>query len=453
MRKTIIFYVQLETQFFELVRVYQLLATTDCGTTNFKFLFKTLPMPVLERMTHFCNENEIPYDIEAIDPKHKRISVLQRVKRKLCTFCGGAGIFLQNLFYETAYFVSYFSAEQVSLIFVAEDGIGTSPALFSAAKKLHIHTVVIPYEYSHKKQAIESILSNGRPIIDFQVNDFKSRLIFFLARKWKTKYQEQVYLRIPRDICIAMVFFNFGPKRPWSVNGGYGTKLLCDSQHMQDFYHSEGLKKKKIRLTGNLGHDQMYHALKKVPQYWKAYDKASLIDKSKMAVLFAFPPDYTASRNSAFHKYEDFIDYWITLSQASPFVIPYYQVHPSVTEAQKSYIRSKGIFLEMDNIVQIIPKIDVLVTSVSSIIRLAIGLRKPVLNFDLYHFDYPDYLGVCGVKTTSDLQDFASEYARISTDLDYVQGLKQEMKAISNKWAILDGQVGKRVLSEVQEYT
>lgn len=452
MKQTILFYVRMETQFFELIRVYNFLASDFSVKMELKLLFEDLPLSVSKRMFDYCKAHNISYDICKVNYSFNEISKTQLIKLKLCEYFGGSMAFIKNLFYETNFFLSYFASENIKLIFVGEDGVGTTPSLFCAAKKLKIPTIVVPYEYSQKQQAVESIVSSSRPAADFQPDNWKQYIIFSLFRKWKTKHQSQIYLRLPKDITIAMLFFNCGPKLPWAVNGGYSSKLFCDSLYMRDFYYKEGIEKKKIKLIGNLGYDEMYHALKKTDEYWEAYSHASLIDNKKIRVLFAFPPDYTSRQNSVFKKYEDFIDYWVNLSQTSNLIIPYFQAHPAVSEEQISYIKNKKITFENENIVQLIPKIDVLITSVSSIIRLAIALKKPVINFDLYHFNYPDYLNVKGVKTVNDLNDFSSEFSKISTDLYYVELLKQDMKEESQRWGLIDGHVKKRMLSEIHEY-
>lgn len=443
----------METQFFELVRVYHFLASEASIKVELKFLFEELPLNVSKRMFDYCNAHNIPYDVCDVKDSFKKISKIQFIKTAMCKYVGGSSPFIKHLFYETNFFRDYFLSEKIKLMFIGEDGVGTSPSIFCAAKKLKIPTIVVPYEYSQKQQAIESIISNSsRPPKDFQPENWKQRIIFFLFRKWTTTYQSEIYLRLPRAISLAMLFFNSGPKLPWSVNGGDCSKLFCDSPHMRDFYYKEGIDKKKIRLTGNLGYDEMHLFLKENERYWLAYSGSTLIDNKKIRVLFAFPPDYTSRQKSIFKKYEDFIDYWVKLSQISNLIEPYFQVHPAVTEEQKNYIESKGITLETDNIVKLIPKIDVLITSVSSVIRLAIALKKPVINFDLYHFNYPDYLMVSGVRHIDNLDDFHTEFSKISSEMEYVRALKKDMSEESLRWGIIDGQVKNRMLAEIKEY-
>lgn len=452
MKKTIIFYVRLETQFFELARVYILLASTPFfKQLNLKILFEDISTNSINRMANYCKENNINFDICKINSNYRKFSRYQKIKRFIFGCCGGSSAFLDNLFCETNYFFSCFLKENVKMLFVGEDGVGITPSIFRAAKQLGIYTITIPYEYSGKKQVLESIISDDKQKSDFQLNAWASRIVFFLLRKWKTNYGGETYLRLPKYMALSMIFFDCGPKLPWSVNGGYSLKLFCDSQHMKDFYLDEGISRKKIKLTGNLGHDHIFSVLKKNKEYFDAYENASLINKSQIRILFAFPPDYTASRNNVFQKYEAFIDCFISFSKISNLIVPYYQVHPAVTEEQKKYIESQGVKLETENIVELIPKIDVLITSVSSIIRLAIALRKPVVNFDIYHFDYPDYLNVSGVKTINSFEDFKLEFSKIATDLNYVDSIKQSMKPISDRWAMLDGKVSERILSEIKE--
>lgn len=445
--KTMLFYVRMETQFLELMRLHALL-TKLSDETKLIILFDNLPSSILDRMTSHCKLNHINYEICDVE-NHKATLDLQKIIMLcLCGLLGGSPAFQQNLYHEAHYFHSFFKSNHVTLIFVGEDGVGTTPSLFHAAKKLKIPCITVPYEYSSKKQAIESILSRA-DINAFKPITYIDKIIAMLFPKWLTSNDGEKYFRLPKHILIPMILFSSQPKLPWSVNGGPSSRLFCDSNIMNDFYKAEGISPYKIKQIGNLAHDNIYNILKSNEAYWAAYEMGTLIDGSYIKVLFSFPPDYTSSHKSLFETYESFIEYWINLSRENPFIVPLYQAHPAITDAQISLIESKGVILQKENIAQLIPKIDILVTSVSSVIRHAIALRKPVLNFDLYNFDYPDYRGVSGVQTVNTLESFTDEFQKTFTKQAQVIELKQQMKGVSNNWAMLDGKVGERILLEI----
>ncbi|HAU0491499.1 TPA: hypothetical protein JBG21_14710, partial [Legionella pneumophila] len=118
----------------------------------------------------------------------------------------------------------------------------------------------------------------------------------------------------------------------------------------------------------------------------------------------AFPGNYITDRKEfcEFKSYNDLVDYWISALKNLPNVKLLFQAHPAVTQEQRKYIESKGITLLTDDITKLITECDLLITSVSSVIRLAIVCKKPVINYDVYHFNYPDYLSAPGVIHVQD---------------------------------------------------
>ena len=65
------------------------------------------------------------------------------------------------------------------------------------------------------------------------------------------------------------------------------------------------------------------------------------------------------------------------------------------------------------NTAELVPLCDVFVASISSTIRWAIACGKPVVNYDVYRYRYTDFIGVEGVLTCEEQDEFVSVLRRL----------------------------------------
>jgi len=97
----------------------------------------------------------------------------------------------------------------------------------------------------------------------------------------------------------------------------------------------------------------------------------------------------------------------------------------------------------------LIPRCDVFVTAVSSVMRWAIAGRKPVVNYDVYNFDYPEYVDAPGVANVATKDDFRSALRRLATDAAAWSAEVAEQTARGGAWGTPDGLSGTRFLQLV----
>ncbi len=84
--------------------------------------------------------------------------------------------------------------------------------------------------------------------------------------------------------------------------------------------------------------------------------------------------------------------------------------------------------------------------SVSSTIRWAIACGKPVINYDVYRYQYTDYLDVKAVVATEEKDEFLELLRRMTGEAGFYRGMVGHQVACAKKWGQLDGQVGARLL-------
>ena len=321
-------------------------------------------------------------------------------------------------------------------IVVAEDGLGGNFVLVEAARRLRIPTYIVPYEYSGRRQIHEQIRRVASSIEAELVRGKHREVAAKKFKKWVDNLDDsQKVFRVPWPMILAIESAGLTIDNPWTVHGGSADVLCAESEKMIEHYRREGVPERKLRLTGSLAHDDLFRKLEVVAQ-----------EKPRgLTILCALPPDYfDAHCPSAFQDYEALIRYWVgVLGSVIADVI--YQAHPAAREKLRA-LNISGLKLDNRDITELIARSDILVTSVSSIIRLAIGARKPVVNFDVYKFDYDDYRDVPGVATVSSAFDFEQAIRAMAFAPNCAE-ISEMMKERAGAWAMLDGGVAERLKS------
>jgi|CXWL01.1.fsa_nt_gi hypothetical protein len=302
----------------------------------------------------------------------------------------------------------YCAAFRVDTLVVGEDGLGGPYQLIDVVKRQGGRVVVVPYEYSGRKQLMRHLaIFEPEPDID-------------------GRWIRDGRLRLPAPIIRAIESSGVSLPTPWTVHGGQADALLAESPRMVEHYHHEGIATDKIVLTGSLSHDDL-----------KQHLDAAMPPGNRLRVLCAFPPDYCGLPA----QYDELINRWTALMR-QPGVDVVYQGHPSAIASIR--LNPCAPDLAPNDIVRLIANCDVLVTSVSSIIRLALLAGKPVLNFDFYKFDYDDYRDTLGVTTVADWAAFEAAYRALISREGYGRQ-RDDARSEASRWGLLDGRCGCRI--------
>jgi len=111
------------------------------------------------------------------------------------------------------------------------------------------------------------------------------------------------------------------------------------------------------------------------------------------------------------------------------------------------HLEATGVTIASEPISSLIPRCDVFVASVSATIQWAIACGKPVINYDVYRYRYPDYLGVGGIVAMETAAEFRAALERVTGDDRYRDELAERQRRHAPEWGVLDGHAGDRLLA------
>ena len=99
----------------------------------------------------------------------------------------------------------------------------------------------------------------------------------------------------------------------------------------------------------------------------------------------------------------------------------------------------------------LIPLCDFYVAFASATIRWAITAGKPVLNYDIFRYDYEDYALEPAVISVNSLKGFKLHLGNLCSNREYVTSLKRTQQECAIKWGMLDGLCETRLIDLCDE--
>jgi hypothetical protein len=334
------------------------------------------------------------------------------------------------------------AAHQPALLLVGEDGIGGNPAMITLARESGAAVLTVPYEFSTRAQLLRSIGPNPagyRPM---------ERILGKWAPQWIFNDGRSDLTALPPHMAISRVAYGLAPPIPWTVYGGQADRMVVDSEIMREHYLREGIPEAKLALVGTLALDDVYRAVAANPASHAAFLRGRKREPGRTSILCALTPDDHERGGAAceFKTYQELTDFWIDTLTSLPNVSVTFQAHPRMAQQDRDYVRRRFPISEA-NVATLVADCDILVTSISSIIRWAIAARKPVVDYDCYGLKYTDYRGAPGVVTAETSDQFMTAVRRLVNDEEYYQGKQAELAAGAARWGVVDGRTGARLLA------
>jgi hypothetical protein len=333
-------------------------------------------------------------------------------------------------------FLRGLNALTVRLVIVFEDNAESETSIWiSAANILGLASVIIPFTIADATEPAEAHLSD--PL--FHVSGSKyNEWIAPVCPQWVIHYKGVDLVRRPGISAIASEWLGFAPPNPWILNTTFATAIAVESRAMKEHYQRAGIPDPKLVTTGSLSDDVLFKSQR------ARVDRAS----TTKIMLCAFPPNQlTAIRPGIeFTSYADLVKFWINALNSHAGWELVVRPHPFMSDSEIDLLKSHGASISMEHTASLIPYCNLYIASVSSTIRWAISVGKPVLNYDVFAYCYRDFDNVKSVVTVSNKQRFTEAIDRLTADETYLSDLTALAERESHRWAELDGKSGDRIL-------
>ncbi|WP_417219329.1 hypothetical protein [Achromobacter spanius] len=285
-------------------------------------------------------------------------------------------------------------------------------------------------------------------IPSYQVHGWIRRSLARAFPRWVILHKGR-RLILPSLYILGAEYFGIAPTNPWLINSGRADAIAAESPFMCDYYRKAGIPSEKIRLTGAISDDKLYRILSQRDTLRSALAATQGIELRGRIILLGLPPDqFGAGQRPGceFDEYTDMVRFMVQAitrgTQDSCTLL--INLHPRIAPASVSFLSDLGAHIISGPIEDLVPLADLYVAVASATIRLAITSAVPVVNYDVYRYDYDDYKGLAGVLELKTRSEY-SETLRglVESDARY-ESLRLAQRQTAAEVVLLDGCAARR---------
>ena len=332
------------------------------------------------------------------------------------------------------------------LIVLAEDNVGHATGVFTrVARERGIPVFTLPYSIANAKEFAESYFNEP----EHQMTRWPNRLVRRCFSRWTYKHRGKVLTRLPPWYCIGQELLRIAPPNPWAFNSGYSDTIIVESPRTVDYYRRAGVTNQAIEPIGAMFDDELAECLVGATSRREALYRRLDLPAGRPMLLTALPPNQLLNRkNCCFTEFNELIRAWLVpLVEQSHFNVVV-RLHPRTNRASMQWIEDDlGLKICEDNTASMVPLCDLYLACVSATIRWAVVCGKPVINYDVYDYQYDDYDDAPGVLTTNDYQTYVDLVRRTATDRPWFEELRRRQEADCQRWGTLDGNSAARIVA------
>lgn len=283
-----------------------------------------------------------------------------------------------------------------------------------------------------------------------------NRVIAELFPAWTHEHRGR-RLVLPVQQVLAAEYLRAAPPVPWLINSGEADAIAAESPFMADYYRRAGIPERQVRLTGALYDDVLHRGLEQAPQAREALYRELGLPAGRPMILCAMPPNQLGGAGRPQCAYRDYREILEAFAAPLEALADDWNVvlnlHPRITAEEATVLAGRRLRISRRNIADLVPLARLFVASSSATIRLAVSCGVPVVNYDVYAYDYDDYRHVPGVITMTKQQDYVTWLDGLTRYPQTWEEKRAALTEFTRDRAMLDGKAGERILALLDELT
>jgi hypothetical protein len=330
------------------------------------------------------------------------------------------------------------------VVVLAEDNVGYATGAFTKLAHSHqIPVLVFPYTIANAREFAEAYFD----VPANQISAWPNGLVARLYPQWRLTHKGRTLVRLPAGDILAQEWLGLAPPAPWALNSGFADAIAVESQHIVNFYRAAGLRTEPLLATGAIVEDDMAVALREADSRRESLYRRLGLPARRRLLVSALPPNQMTTRpHPVFKSYEEMLAAWLApLSRVKNYNLVV-RPHPRIDRRMFPFIERLGGVISEDDTASLVPLCDIYVASVSATIRWAVACGIPVVNYDVFRYQYDDYADAAGVLTIEEHQDYVQTVERLTTDPDFYTAVRNRQQDCSKQWGFMDGRSSERIL-------
>lgn len=343
----------------------------------------------------------------------------------------------------------FFKLLDPKLIILAEDSESYfTPQLIKMGHDHDVKSVVFPYTFANQYEFLEDAFFYDRRCN----SSFFNFLVSLIFPKWTAEYKGKRLLKNSPFFIFSTELFRVSPPNPWVMSSGFSDVIAVESCFMKDYYSKAGIPEEQMLEVGFLSIDHLYQTFLNKKSVRENLAKRLDIDPEKPWIICAVPPSQWPRAGVGFRSYNHFLDEFFGFFSQFNDVEVIFKFHPRLDFFEvKKICDQYHIKSAEEDTVELIGMGDAYIASVSSTIRWALALGLPIINYDIYDYNYGDFDSAQNYDLVVTMDQFKDAFRKVHKQL--VDSKKQASYSFQKDFAILDGKAHQRILDLFQKLT
>lgn len=334
----------------------------------------------------------------------------------------------------------------IDLVLLPEDNFYYFTNLF--VKGIHARggkAVIVPFTIVNVLEWAEAFKS--LPSHDAEI--LMNRIVAMLFPQWCYRHKGKLMVMPPQQV-LSNEALGVAPPIPWLINSGRADAIAAESLFMARYYRRAGIPEAKIRFTGALADDVLHRTLVEAESRRAALYRELALPSERPMILCALPPNQLAGDGRPLCQFGDYLELLAAFVEPLERLADEYNIvvslHPRITPAQARVLEGRRLRVSRHSVAELIPLSCIYVACCSATIRLAISCGVPVVNYDVFVYDYDDFKQVPGVVTLERQEEYVAAIERLAREPGHYARLRELQLEFAREQAILDGKAGQRLL-------
>jgi hypothetical protein len=313
-------------------------------------------------------------------------------------------------------------------------------------------TVIVPF-------TIVNVLEWAEAFKDLRSHDARILLnwpIAMLFPKWCYEHGGK-HLVMPAFVVLGNEYLRIAPPVPWLINSGGADAIAAESTFMQRYYRSAGIPEAKLHFTGALTDDVLYRALEEASTRREALYERLGLPPGRPLIVCAMPPNQLTGAGRPTCDFSDyralmrfFVEPLEALADEYNVVV---NLHPRILPDDAAVLDGLRLRVAPGSIADLVPLAHFYVASCSATIRLAVSCGIPVVNYDVYRYDYDDFKRVPGVLAMEEKHQYEEAVRMLAGSDGRYAAIRSSQEEFARQESLLDGGAGARILALFDELT
>lgn len=323
-----------------------------------------------------------------------------------------------------------------SIVLLPDNAVGPIwPPLTKACKKLNIPIMIFPFTVCNQEEAIQTLRNNET--VWFSNNPGISKYF----PKWRHTEGEIDILRVPFPHIVAHTILNVVPPDPWHYLSGVSDVIAVDSHATHQYFLKSGIEKSQMQVTGSLLQDTIAGIKSSKDIKSTEFLNQSKLDIEKPIFLIGGCPNQFGSP-TVYCEFNEMAEVSVVLRKALDPLTEKFNIvirpHPNFFEFG-DLLESDKFFITDRPTYELIPLSACYLAFASATIRWALFSSVPVINYDIFNYDFSEYQDRPGIVAVNSFRGFSSAIEQVINDELFLEKLSKDMDDEAHHWGLTGG--------------